>query len=172
MYQQRTLNQDHLVAKAAYAIAEDMVATTCEVKSSFMIDFILLEGKKYYITDILLPSLPDSIKYGFSAYQMEYCQKGELELYKHLTDEEVLYSEDAKKYSKFVTPGPFNPEIALPGNSGSWLGAQIIQSFADHQRQQLRQSNPDARTVDQQVLEMVLKENDPQKFLQLYKPRK
>lgn len=174
MYQQRTLNQEHLVAKAAYALSEEMITREVVMKSNFIIDFMLYEGKKFYVTSIFLPTVADSIKFSFSSHQMDYCRKGELELYKHLTEEEILYSDNMKKYSKFVTPGPFNPQIALPGNSGSWLGYKMILSFAQHQRKILKQTNPKLsdREIDQQVLQVVLKENDPQKFLQLYKPQK
>ncbi len=174
LYLQRTLNKEHLVAKAAYAIAEDMVDTEADMKSNFMIDLMLYEGKKFYITDILLPTVADSVKFSFSSFQMAYCKKGELELYHHMTEEEVFYSDDMKKYAKFVAPGPFNPELALPGNSGTWLGYRMVLNFAAQQRKILKQSRPKstARQIDQEVLKMVLKENDPQKFLQLYKPRK
>jgi len=174
MYQQRTLNLQHLVPKAAYAIAEDWITNAAEMKGNYMIDFMLLEGKKYYLTDILMPKTADSLKFGFSAFQMKYCQRGELELYEHLSDNEMLYSNNRRDFSKFITPGPFNPAISLPGNSGSWLGYRIVESFAKKQREVLQQSQPNlsAREIDQKVLQIVLKENDPQKYLQLYKPKK
>lgn len=173
-YQQRTLNRQHLVPKAALAIAEDMVQTYAKMKSGFMIDFMLYEGKKFYITDILMPTTADSVKFGFSAYQMEFCKNGELELYKHLSEEEMLYSDEQKNFSKYVNPGPFNPSTSLPGNSGSWLGYRIVLAYANHLRKAIGTSNPtlSAREVDQKVLRTIIEENDPQKYLQQYKPRK
>ena len=128
------------------------------------------------MTDILLPNVADSLKFGFSAYQWEYCIKSgsELTLYEYLVNEELLYSSESKKFTKYITKGPFKPNLDLPGNSGSWLGYRMILSFAKHHRNLLKQTNTalSAREIDQQVLKMVLEENDPQKFLTLYKPPK
>ena len=173
-YQQRTLNRQHLVPKAAFAIAEDMVNTYAKMKAGFMIDFMLMEGKKFYLTDILMPTVADSVKFSFSAYQMEFCQKGELELYQHLTDEEMLYSDEQKNFAKYVNAGPFNPSASLPGNSGTWLGYRMVLAYAEHLRKSLKTTSPNltAQEIDQKVLRTIIEENDPQKFLQQYKPRK
>lgn len=174
LYQQRTLNREHLVAKAAYAIAEDVVTSMTQTKSSFMIDYMLQEGKKFYITDILLPQVADSIKFSFSSQQMSYCQRGELELYEHLNDQELLYSDKSKLFSKYITAGPFNPALSLPGNSGTWLGYRMVLAYANQQRKLLQKTNPklSAREIDQQVLQQIITENDPQQYLQTYKPQK
>ena len=68
--------------------------------------------------------------------------------------------------------GPFRPENDLPGNSGSWLGTQIIMQYARRRRAQLKleQSQSSAQEIDKQLLQEVLKQNDAQAFLKQYKP--
>lgn len=174
LYDQRTCNKAHLVAKAADAISQNIVGRQCKMKASFLIDMMLFNGKIFYLNDLLLPHVADSIKFGFSSEQTAYCQSTELMLYEHLSDEELLYSNQTDQISKYVNKGPFNPRLRLPANSGSWLGYRIIKSFVQHHRQALKQANPNlpARELDQQLLKMVFEENDPQKFLAKYKPPK
>ena len=173
-YDQRTCNKEHLVAKASNAVAQTLAMQYLRAPGAHLIDKMLYEGKIFFLTDILLPNVADSLKFGFSDYQMQYCTKGELMLYEHLSKEELIYSNDHGKTSKYVTKGPFNPQLDLPGNSGSWLGYRMVCSYAALRRKELKSANANLSTqeIDQKVLQMVLEENDPQQFLQNYKPPK
>ncbi|BDS14050.1 gliding motility protein GldB-related protein [Aureispira anguillae] len=173
-YDQRTCSKEHLVAKAADAMAQNLVSTWASPKSNHLIDLMLYNGKIFYLTDLLLPTVEDSLLFGFSTTQMNYCKKGELTLYEHISDEELMYSSNSKKINKYVTKGPFKPNFDLPGNSGSWLGYRIILSYAKELRASLKQTQPNLsdRAIDQKVLTLIMEENDPQKFLAKYKPPK
>ncbi len=170
LYDQRTCNKAHLVAKAANAVAQSLTARHSQAGGSHLIDRMLYNGKYMYLTDLLLPSVADSLKFGYSSYQMEYCIRGELSLYKHLLSNELFYSGDTKLILKYVSKGPFKPEFDLPGNSGTWLGYRMVSAYANHHRNRLKKSGQfNARSVDQQVIAMIMQETDPQKFLQVYK---
>ncbi len=173
-YDQRTCNGAHLVPKAADAVAQNYIRAITKPSGNHLIDRMLFEGKIFYLTDLLLPTVPDSLKFSFSNQQMTYLHKVELALYEHLSNEELMYESANQKINKFVTKGPFKPHLDLPGNSGSWLGYRIIRSYAQYLRQSYQQSQPqqDARARDQQILQGILKEQDPQVFLQYYKPPK
>lgn len=173
-YDQRTCNKAHLVPKAADAVAQNYLSGVTKPGGSHLIDLMLFQGKLFYLTDILLPSAADSLKFGFSSQQMAYLKKGELALYEHLSNEELMYERGSRKINKYVTKGPFKPHLDLPGNSGSWLGYRIVRCYAQHLRESYQKSQPqlDARSRDQQVLQEILTEQDPQVFLQYYKPPK
>ncbi|MCH2023196.1 MAG: hypothetical protein MK207_12025 [Saprospiraceae bacterium] len=174
LYDQRTCTKEHLVAKAANAVAQNVISRKIQKRGSHLIDLMLYNGKIMYLTDILAPNIADSLKFGFSSYQINYCQKGELELYNYLLEQELFYSNETNKISKYITKGPFKPNFDLPGNSGTWLGYRIILSYANHYRTILHQTdaNLSARSIDQKVLNMIFKELNPQAFLKLYKPPK
>lgn len=173
-YDQRTCNKTHLVAKAADAMAQNLVGMYCKSAGNHLIDLMLYNGKIMYLTDIFLPTVADSTKFGFSDYQMQTCKGSELKLYEHLSKEELMYSSDSKKVSKFVTKGPFNPSLDLPGNSGSWLGYRMILSYVNYHRNAMKQAQPklNEQALEQELLKKALLENDPQKFLMVYKPPK
>ena len=172
MYQQRTLTDAHLVSKAAMALATVYVEDSVKAPSSIMINRMLHEAKKYYLADLLLPTVPDTLMFGFSAYQMEYCKNGERALYEHLAEAEMFYSSKEIDYLRYINQGPFNPSLNMPGNSGTWLGYRIILSYVNYHRETLKSVIKDTQELDRKLLKMVMDENDPQVFLNLYKPAK
>lgn len=173
-YDQRTCTEEHLVPKAADAIAQNLIAEITKPKGNHLIDLMLYNGKIMYLTDLLLPTVEDSLLFSFSSQQMQYCKNGEYKLYEHITSEELMYSSDTKKINKYVSKGPFKPQFDLPGNSGSWLGYRMIRSYERQLKEKLNRSKPNLspRELDQEVLQTILTENEPQKFLTNYKPPK
>lgn len=174
LYDQRTCNREHLVAKAADAVAQNLMMIYGASGGSHLLDLMLYNGKVFYLSDILLPTVADSLKFGFSSHQMEYMRKGELKLYEYLSNEQLMYESETKKINKFITKGPFKPHLDLPGNSGSWLGFKMVQSYVEDLRREYKKTRPsaDARAIDLEILQKMLKETDPQQFLIHYKPPK
>jgi len=172
MYKRRTLSKEHLVATLGAAMAENIVNENSKQGGNRMIDFMIQEGKKFFVKACLLPTSPDSIIYNFSNFQVLYCQNGEVSLWSHLGKENLLFSSKKNDFQKYTFEGPFNPQANLPGNSGSWLGTQIIMQYADKMRKELKALQPamSAREIDRKVMQQVLQENDSQKFIKKYKP--
>lgn len=173
-YVRRTLTPQHLPTQIASAIADDIVETASPRIGNKLVDHILNNGKKFYLTQCLTPKAADSLVYKFTNFQIEYCQKGEAGLYEHLAKEINLYSDKLQDFRGYVFEGPFKPENGLYGNSGSWLGAQIVTQFADRIRKELNQQKKDrdAQQTDILVIQRVLAETDPQEFLKRYKPKR
>lgn len=173
-YDQRTCTKVHLVPKSADAMAQNLVAEITKPKGNHLIDLMLYNGKIMYLTDLFLPTLEDSLLFGFSSQQMQYCKAGEYKLYEYISSEELMYSSDTKKINKYVSKGPFRPQFDLPGNSGSWLGYRMILSYERQLKEKLKRTKPNlsARELDQEVMQTILKEQEPQKFLTNYKPPK
>lgn len=173
-YDQRTCTKEHLVPKAADAISQNLVAEMTKPKGNHLIDLMLYNGKIMYLTDLLLPTIEDSLLFGFSSQQMQYCKAGEYKLYEHISNEELMYSSETKKINKYINKGPFKPQFDLPGNSGSWLGYRMVRSYERQLRAKLKSAKPNlsTRELDQEIMQTVLKETEPQKFLTNYKPPK
>ncbi len=106
-YDQRTCTREHLVPKAADAVAQNLMMLYGESGGTHLIDLMLYNGKTFYLSDILLPTVADSLKFGFSSFQMEYMRRGELTLYEYLSKEELMYKSETKRISKYITKGSF-----------------------------------------------------------------
>ncbi|EJF53537.1 hypothetical protein SapgrDRAFT_1842 [Saprospira grandis DSM 2844] len=173
-YMRRTLTAEHISAKMAYALADRLVEQQAKRESSRLIDEMLFNGKKFFLAGAFLPQTADSLLFNFSAFQVEFCEKGEQGLWDYLGEQDLLYSSDATKYRKYVTVGPFKPELDLPGNSGSWLGAQILRQYAQRRRLELKNNRPNSspQEIDQVIIQEILNESRPEHFMKRYKPRK
>lgn len=173
-YVRRTLTPEHLPAQVAYALADDILENEMQRPGYKLIDYMLHNGKKFYLSRLLQPELPDSLHFKFSDFQLQYCRNGEAGLYEHLNKEIGLYSDKLEKFRAYVFEGPFNPETGLYANSASWLGCQIVEQYADRLRREAKQKNPEqsARDRDVEVLHGVLAQTDPQEFLKRYKPKR
>jgi hypothetical protein len=163
-YVRRTLTRPHLVRGVALALATDLVERHSRRIGNKMIDYMLYEGKKLYLAQAFLPKTPDSIIFAFSAAQMEHCIRGERSLYDYLLKEQLFYSDKYDNFRKYIEIGPFNPANALYGNSGSWLGAQMVAQYVTQERKAKKLNEP-------QIIEKMLKETDAQAFFKRYKPK-
>ncbi|MCZ2356155.1 MAG: hypothetical protein LC115_05610 [Bacteroidia bacterium] len=98
-------------------------------KSPSLLDEMIYYGIKYYFLDIVLPDVPDSVKIGYTAEQMDWAQHFPKEIYNDLIP--MLYSKDFLKYEKYVRERPFTPNVSRdsPGRLGHYVGWQIIRSY-------------------------------------------
>lgn len=165
LYIRRTLNKAHITRSLAFAQANLIVDEMAKRAGNKMIDFMLFEGKKLYLTKAFMPTTADTIVYAFTTDQYAHCLNGERSLYDYLLKEKLFYSDKYRDFQKYVEIGPFNPNNALYGNSGAWLGAQMISQYVEHQRKNSNKS-------DSEIMEMMLAENNPQTFFKLYKPKR
>jgi hypothetical protein len=163
-YVRRTLTRPHLVRGVSMALATDLVEKNSRRLGNKMVDYMLYEGKKFYLAQAFLPAAPDSIIFAFTGAQMTHCIRGERSLYDYLLKEQLFYSDKYDNFRKYIEIGPFNPSNALYGNSGSWLGAQMVAQYVAQERKAKKLSEP-------QIIEKMLKETDAQAFFKRYKPK-
>jgi hypothetical protein len=92
---------------------------------------ILYEGKVAYCTQYLLPDVPDSLIFGYSPEQLQWCKDNAHRMWVHLVEKKMLYSTDYLTISKLVGPAPFTSFFTResPGRASVWLGYRIIRSY-------------------------------------------
>jgi hypothetical protein len=167
-YVRRRLDKKHIQASIGQAVANDIVQRYTQVAGGKLIDQMIYNGKVFLLMDLLQPELHDSLKYNFGSTQLEYCLKGEEQLYDFLVKEKVLYSDRQNDYRRYITESAFNPEINLYNQSANWLGMQIVSQYIERQR---KKSNlPHNSQNDSQLLIKALQQTNPQEFLKNYKP--
>jgi hypothetical protein len=158
-YITRTFNKSHLVKSAMDALVEDMMEAPGNGR---MIDYLIYEGKKWYLLDKLMPDTPDSIKWEYTSAQADWVRENEWNIWVFLVDEEILYSTQISDFHRLISPAPTSvgmpPEA--PGQAAVYIGYKIVEAYMKR--------NP------QTTLKELLSTNDGQKVLELskYKPRK
>jgi predicted 3-demethylubiquinone-9 3-methyltransferase (glyoxalase superfamily) len=127
-YVRRTMAPQYLSTKAMRMV---IAAQAGSEMGNRLIDMMIHNGKQLYILDQLLPETPDSIKFGYSAKQTQWCKDNEVEMWASLLKANLLYETNGKKIAKLVSPSPSSPGMPpeSPGETGNYLGWQIVKQF-------------------------------------------
>ena len=138
-YVRRTLTPEHLAAKA---MRMQIAQIAGEESGNRMIDIMINNGKQLYILDLLLPNTPDSIKFGYTAAQTQWCKENESGIWASLLKNNVVYETNFKKIAKLISPSPSSPGMPpeSPGETGNYIGWQIVKQFM--------KKNPNTTLID------------------------
>lgn len=158
-YIRRQFRREYMPVRLAKAVAQNAMTTA---PGQRLLDVMLYNGKQLYIVDCLLPQVPDSLKMGYTSVQMTGTEANEQAVWARILSQNLLYSTDADKFKKLVTPSP-NAPIAFqeaPGEIGNWLGWQIVKAYM--------------KRYPETKMEQLLNFSDAQKFLEAakYKPKR
>jgi len=88
-------------------------------------------GKGYVFTKKILPSLPDSLLFGYTTKELEETQAFQTEVWEHFIDNSLLFKKEEYIKAKYIGERPKTPEIgpACPGSIGRWLGWRIVDIY-------------------------------------------
>lgn len=124
----RTFNKDHMVKKALEVLINDK---TRRIQDERLLDYMVDHGRTLYILHQLVPNIPDTVLFEYTADQLDWCNDNELNIWAHILDEELLYSRELKKINTLIRPAPTSmgmpPES--PGRIGDFIGYQMVQQF-------------------------------------------
>jgi len=128
-------------------------------------DFIsqaIYYGKILAFLDAMMPDFPDTIKTGYTANQLKWCNENEKNTWSFFVDQKMLFSVDQNQILKFLNDGPTTSGFPKesPGAIGQWLGWKIVQAY--------QKNNPSV------TLSELMNDHDYKKILHdsRYKPAK
>ncbi|MCC6461037.1 MAG: hypothetical protein IT260_11240 [Saprospiraceae bacterium] len=127
-YIRRQFHKKYITTKVALTMCSRLVGPPPGEK---ILDHMINNGKILYLMDCLLPSVPDSIKMGYTRAQIEGCYVNEQEVWARLLELNVLYQPLNNKNQKIVTPSPSTDNVfqESPGEIGNWVGWQIVKAY-------------------------------------------
>jgi hypothetical protein len=102
-----------------------------ESENSTLLGDMIWYGKGYYFTKNILPTLPDSLLFGYSSKEMAETEAYQSLIWEHFIDKSLLYKQDEYSKTKYLGERPKTTEIgpACPGSIGRWLGYTIVTRF-------------------------------------------
>ncbi len=157
-YLARTLYRNHMTSKVLQTMINNMVSDS---SANSLLDYMIVNGKKRYILDKLLPCTADYIKYECAPAQAEWMQNNELQMWSEVFIDK-LYDTNYKDFQKYIGPSPHSPDMPMeaPGNTGTYVGWKIVESFMTR--------NPNYS------FEQMIKLDNSQEFLKKsnYKPKR
>lgn len=118
-----------------------------------LLNTMLHEAKLVYFTKRMMPSLQDTILFGFTEKQLEFCRSNEAMIWEYLLSNDLLFSADGFMIRKFTGEAPFTSYFTeeSPGRAVVWTGFRIIEKYM--------KNNPGV------TLEQLMKTSDCQEIL-------
>jgi hypothetical protein len=160
LYKIRKLRKEYIVRDAMDGwLRSDYDSTGA---SYDMLSNMISEGKILYALDKLLPEEEDTIKYGYTQSQLDWCNDNEEHLWQFFISQKLLYRKNTGEFIKYIndaaTTSGFPPEA--PSRLGVFVGWQIVKAYM----------NKNSNVTLQQLMEM---KNAEQILINSgYKPKK
>jgi len=129
LYKIANMHKKKLVSDVAYAWASMEFEKSQQATN--LLGNMIHQGKLMYFADALLPKMHDSLKIGYSAKQLEWCEKNEQQMWTYLVEERMLYSTKRMDIIRYLNDGPYTNSFPLesPARTGVWLGWQIVRQY-------------------------------------------
>jgi hypothetical protein len=136
-YRRRLMDKPYIVPDCMKALAYTEFPDT----GGTVLSSILYEGKIAYFVSRMLPDLPDSLLFGYTADQMRWCKNNTRQMWTFLVEKKMLYQNDYLAIAKLVNPAPFTSFFTResPGRAAVWLGYQIILSYVAREKPSLNE---------------------------------
>ncbi|MCK5029662.1 MAG: hypothetical protein KAR57_08505 [Bacteroidales bacterium] len=96
-----------------------------------VVNNMIYHGKIQYFLDVMFPETTDSLKYGFSGDEIQWCINNEKQMWDFLIDQKMLFSTDYMMINKLINPAPFTAGFpsGSPGRASVWLGCNIVEAY-------------------------------------------
>jgi len=105
MYKIKNMHKDKIVSDVVFAwgITEFDESN----KATNLIGNMIQQGKLMYFVDALLPEINDTLKIGYTAKQLEWCEMNEAQMWLQLIEEKMLYSSKRMDIIRYINDGPY-----------------------------------------------------------------
>ncbi len=99
--------------------------------SDNLINQMIYQGKIQYFTKKLLPDEPDSLLFGFTPLQLNFCKNNEETMWTYLVENKLLFETDLFNIRKFIGDAPFTKDFTneSPGKAAIWIGYKIVENY-------------------------------------------
>ena len=96
-----------------------------------LLESMIEAGKFYYCTKRLAPEMEDSLLFGYTSKQMEYCGQYEKDLWRYFSEKNRLYINDMKEILAYNSDGPFTAAISkdCPPGIARYIGYRIVCAY-------------------------------------------
>jgi hypothetical protein len=98
---------------------------------------IIYEGQIQYILKKIFPDEHDTLLFGYTKQQFQWCQKSERSMWKYLIDKKKLFNTELLEIRRYTQDAPFTTTFPResPGRAAVWIGYKIVQRFMENNPQ-------------------------------------
>ncbi|WP_132056033.1 gliding motility lipoprotein GldB [Pseudocnuella soli] len=134
-YISRRFDKEYIPVNALKAVVDDVYPDQSTGKP--LVEQMIEKGKQWYLLDHFLPDTHDTLKTGYTKKQLDWLEQNEGNAWGYIVKNENLYSIEPPVVQAYIGESPFTrgmPEVS-PGNIGQWFGWQIVQAFAQKNKE-------------------------------------
>lgn len=131
-YQSRKMTPAYTVSDCMYAWAStEWDFRDFDYGTKTLLNTMLHEAKLVYFTKRMIPSVADTVLFGFTDRQMRFCTEGEGLIWEYLVSNDLLFSTESFMIRKFTGEAPFTSYFTedSPGRAVVWTGFRIIERY-------------------------------------------
>lgn len=139
-YIKQNLKPSQIVPDLAVQYAQQHISQS---RRKTLLDEMIYFGKILYFKDVMLPSISDQEKMGYTKAQLDWAQDNESNIWRHFVEKELLFNTDSKLASRFINPAPFSKfnlelDSESPGRLGQYIGWQIVRAYVENNEASLQ----------------------------------
>jgi hypothetical protein len=129
IYITRRFEPEYIVPNCVTALSEDIFPDSSDGRG--LIEQMIIKGKYWWLAGKLQPSIPDSIRTGYTQAQLKWCASEEVGIWNFFLQNTDLYTVDPDIIKNYIGDGPktLGMPDASPGNIGTWVGWQIVKKY-------------------------------------------
>ncbi len=131
----RKLRKEYMLANTLKAFAISKFEQ--QLTDKRFVAMMLFEGKMKYFVKEICPTIHDTILFGYTPQQMEWCQENEGMIWQHFASKNLLFSKDAALFMRYINDGPFTIADGVPQESAPsiaiFTGYKIIEAFVENE---------------------------------------
>lgn len=98
-----------------------------------LIEQMIYWGKVIYLLEASFPDVEKNILLRYSKQHYQWANKNELEAWKYLVGEELIFSTNEREISNFIHEGPFTVGLSdkSPDRMGQFIGWKMVQLYME-----------------------------------------
>lgn len=150
-YQRYVMTPDRLPCDIirAWAFSE----TPYKPEQDNLLSQMIHHGQVMYLSRKLLSDMHDTLLWGFTPAQLDFCKKNEKQMWTFLIEQKLLFTTENFRISQFIEERPFTKDFQheSPGRAAVWIGYRIIEQYV-HNNKNLSLNEVVSETNYQKIL--------------------
>jgi gliding motility-associated lipoprotein GldB len=102
-------------------------------KEKHLLSHMIYQGRLLYFLDAMFPRMQDSLKIGYTAQQLQWCEENEAQMWMSLVENKRLFSSERMDIKRLMDDSPYTKgfPVESPGRTGAWIGWQIVRKYME-----------------------------------------
>jgi hypothetical protein len=99
-----------------------------------LMESMIIEGKKLYFTEMMLPHKPLKDIIGYSEEKYQWAEKYYPNVWAYMIEKNILFSQEDVNYRNYIEESPFTKPFGnvSPGRFGQFLGWKIVKAYMEN----------------------------------------